>query len=162
MKLIAAMGAACAALFGLWMFERSQHADTRTAMQAHESAAQAAAAQAQRNYREKEQELNRAAADHAQSTQALIVASRRALPAHTSDSGRLRIAASAAAASAGRANTPAASDIEAGPAGAGVLADLLGRAEGRATALAAIADEARIRGLACEADYDRAISALRY
>ena len=162
MKLIAALTVACAVLLGLWLFERAQHANTKVAMQQQVAAAQAAAAQAEHNFREKEQELVNALSDHAQSTQALIVASRRALPGHAVDSGRLRIAANAAAASAGCTNPPAGSDIEAGTAAAGVLADLLGRAESRATALAAIADEARIRGLACEADYDRAERALRH
>ena len=165
MKLIAALLGACAVLFGLWMFERAQHASTKTRMHEQVATAQTLAAQAQGLYRQKEQELNHAVAKHAQSTQALIAQSRRALPAHDADSHSLRLAAAAAAshaAGAGCASAPASGDIEAAAADARVLAELLGRAEGRATALAAIADEARIRGLACEADYDRAERSLRH
>ncbi len=43
---------------------------------------------------------------------------------------------------------------EAGGDPVGVLADVLGRADERAAALAAIADDARARGLACERAYD--------
>ena len=46
-----------------------------------------------------------------------------------------------------------------GPDPIGVLADVLGRADARAGELAGVADERRIRGLACEGSYDAARAA---
>lgn len=57
-------------------------------------------------------------------------------------------------ASAGATDPAAAGDCAAAEARAGVLAELLSRADDRAGSLAAVADAARIAGEACERSYD--------
>ncbi len=63
-----------------------------------------------------------------------------------------QLAARLAASEAGR-NTCTAGASKAAAASARLLADVLSRANDRATVLAGIADQARARGLACEAAY---------
>lgn len=159
MKYAAAVLAVLSVLLGLaWQGERASHARTREQGQKrmaflHEQAKQAEALQ-----RKAEKELSDAAIAHASRVDGLLSESRRAAVRHAGDSERLRDEARAFAArsGAGCPTAPSAADIEAGPSAALVLADLLGRADARATELAQTADEARIRGLACESDYDRA------
>ncbi|MBV5295527.1 MAG: DUF2514 family protein [Curvibacter lanceolatus] len=106
--------------------------------------------QLERQYREQVSEIEtRAQADLAQSRVAVDRARdagqrlQRELAGYVE---RQRASASAAAA-AGQCQADAAPAVD-------LLAELFGRADERAGELAAVADEARIRGLACEASYD--------
>ena len=143
--------------------ERANHAETRA--QYAEQVAQAEAAtriESEKN-RATELELRNAQDQNASQAEALLVAvdSARAIAAVANQ--RLLDAAQDLAAVA-RSRCAASTTPGSGPAGGdpiGVLADVLGRADQRAGELAAIADSARIRGLTCEAEYDRAREALR-
>jgi hypothetical protein len=122
-----------------------------------------AATRANELFRKVEKELSDATIQHATKVDGLLAESRRNGLRNARDSDRLRSEAIkfAASSGAGCSDSTAPADIEAGPSAAMVLADLLGRADARANDLAQAADEARLRGLACEADYDRAAKALR-
>jgi len=107
--------------------------------------------QLERQYREQVSEIEtRAQADLAQSRVAVDRARdagqrlQRELAAYVE---RQRASASAAAA-AGQCQADASPAVD-------LLAELFRRADERAGELAAVADEARVRGLACEATYDR-------
>ena len=86
---------------------------------------------------------------------AAVASARRAMAA---DNQRLRGLAKTYATYAGAAGAPAsfASAGEAASARAGVLADMLAESDRLAGAYASQADEARLKGLACEAAYDAA------
>ena len=108
--------------------------------------------------RQKEQELRHAAESNARQTESALADARRAGAAADAAGSRLRqqvatlVAASKARqpACAAGAGAPAA----AGPAAIDLLAELHSRTDEVAGQLAAVADEARIRGLACERAYD--------
>lgn len=109
-----------------------------------------------------EQELRNAQETHAAEVAAIRESLDRARDRAAVESGRLQDAARAAAA---RARAQCADSAVAGlrpPADdpIGVLADVLARADARAGVLAEHADRARIAGLACEAEYERARRAL--
>lgn len=143
--------------------ERANHAETRA--QYAEQVAQAEAAtriESEKN-RATELELRNAQDQNAEQAQALLVALDHAATADRLAAQLLRDAAQDLAAVA-RSRCAASTAPGSGPAGGdpiGVLADVLGRADARAGELAAIADERRIRGLACEAEHDAARKALR-
>ena len=108
--------------------------------------------------RTKEQELRYAAESNARQTESALADVRRAGAAADAAGNRLRqqvarLVADAKArpvACVTGAGTPAA----AGPAAIDLLAELHSRTDEAAGQLAAVADEARIRGLACERAYD--------
>ena len=142
--------------------ETEAHANTR--MQFAEAVALAektSRLQSEEN-RAIEQELRNAQDQNAQQAEALLAAVDYAVTVDRVASERLRNAAQDLAAVA-RSRCAASTTPSSGPAGGdpiGVLADVLGRADQRAGELAAIADSARIRGLTCEAEYERAREAL--
>jgi hypothetical protein len=149
------------ALLGLaWQGERLAHSQTQTlaAQKIGHEAELARQAEAERGKAQKE--LSDAATEHASRVDALLLEQRRAVVRHAADSERLRNEARAFANKPCHRPSGSAGDIEAGPSRALVLADLLGRADERAARLAHAADEARARGLACEADYERVVQRL--
>ncbi len=142
--------------------ERANHAETRADYAGKVADAEAATrAQSEKN-RATEQELRNAQDQNAEQAQALLAALDYAATVDRVASQRLRDAAQdlAAIARSRCASSPAVTGSEAGGDPIGVLADVLGRADQRAGELAAIADSSRIRGLACEAQYDAAREAL--
>ena len=142
--------------------ERTNHAIAVSVFESRVADAEAATrAQSEKN-RATEQELRNAQDQNAQQAEALLAAVDYAVTVDRVASQRLRDAAEdlAAVARSRCAASPAVSGSEAGDDPIGVLADVLGRADRRAGELAAIADESRIRGLTCEAEYSRAREAL--
>jgi hypothetical protein len=120
--------------------------------------AEKAARQLTQQYRAIEQEIARAEEVNAAEVSALHLDLDRARAAARLESVRLRDAANAAAqrARAGCA-APATADLrQAAGDPIGVLADVLGRADERASILAELADRRGIAGQACERLYDEA------
>lgn len=141
-----------------WQAEKAAHHQTRANASAREAALHQQAAHALAVQMQAEQELSDAAIKNASRVDGLLAQIRRGAVRGSADSERLRGEAAqfAARGDAGCQAPPVATDIEADPSAAVVLADLLGRADVRANLLAQALDESRARGLACEADYDRA------
>lgn len=129
---------------------RQQLADTQRALAAEQV------------NRQKEQELRNAAESNARQVQTELAEARRAGAAADAAGNRLRqqVAQLVAAAKA----RPAPSTAGAGAAGASesdaldLLAQLHSRTDEAAGAIAAVADDARIRGIACERAYDAVTS----
>ena len=120
------------------------------------AASESAARQLSERYREKEQELARAQAENAAEVAALHHDLDRARTSAAAQSVRLRDAAKRA-----RCPDPATAGLrEATDDPIGVLADVLGRADERASILADLADRRGIAGRACERAYDEARQAL--
>ena len=125
---------------------RQQLADTQRALAAEQE------------NRQREQDLRNAAESNTRQVQTELADARRAGAAADAAGSRLRQqvaslvadARAGAAACAAGAGAPAA----AGPAAIDLLAELHARADEAAEKLAAVADEARIRGAACERAYD--------
>lgn len=142
--------------------ERAAHADTRTQYAEQVAQAEAATRAESEKNRRTEQELRDAQDQNEQQAQALLAALDGARTLAAVANQRLRDAAqdlaSVARSRCAASTTPGYSTPGDDP--IGVLADVLGRAEQRAGELAAVADERRIRGLTCEAEYDRAREAL--
>lgn len=158
-------GALAAAVVSQTRFthERANHAETRAQYAEKVAQAEAATRAESEKNRAIEQELRNAQETNASQAQALLEAVEFAATVDRVASARLRDAAQdlAAVARSRCANSPIVSGSEAGGDPIGVLAIVLGRADERAGELAAIADERRIRGLTCEAEYDRAREALK-
>lgn len=142
--------------------ERANHANTRAQYADQVAQAEAASrAQSEKN-RATEQELRNAQDQNAQQAQALLAALDYAASVDRVASQRLRDAAQDFAAVA-RSRCAASTVVSGGPAGSDaldLLAELLGESDEAAGAYAAEADASRIRGLTCEAEYDRARKAL--
>ena len=163
MKYMAAALAVVCVLLGYgWQAERAAHANTNANHSEHMAALFRQAAEAGAINRKIEKELSDATIKHANQVADMVSANRRLAVRNADDAGRLRneAAAFASRAGAGGAATPAAGDLPSTSGAALVLADLFGRADSRAGELAQALDEARIRGLACEADYTRVIQKL--
>lgn len=146
---------ACALLGYAWQAERAAHANTKANHSEHMAALFKQAAEAGEHIRKIEKELSDATIEHASKVDSLLSAGRRLAVRNAGDAERLRNEATAFASSARCSDSTATANITPSPSAAMVLADLLGRADARAGDLAAALDEARARGLACEADYDR-------
>lgn len=142
--------------------ERADHATTRAQYAEQVAQAEAATRIASEKNRQTEQELRNAQETNEQQAQALLVALDHAVAVDRVAVQRLRDAAQdlAAVARSRCAVAPTPGYSTPGEDPIGVLADVLGRADQRAGELAAIADERRIRGLACESQYDAARQAL--
>lgn len=143
--------------------ERLAHQTTRAQHAELVSAADRLRAQTEASRRQAEQELRDAQEAHAQEVKALHFDLDRARARVAVESGRLRDAARAAVEQA-RAQCAAATAAELRQAASdpiGVLADVLGRADERASVLAEIADRRYIAGRACEREYDRAREKLK-
>jgi hypothetical protein len=125
--------------------------------QAVAQAVAATLAQEQSN-RQTERDLENAKSENATTTRALLDANAAAAARVGVESGRLRDAARAAAARAREACPDAGTQyaVTPGADAIGLLAEVLGRADQRAAELAAVADDARTRGLSCEREYDNA------
>ncbi len=142
--------------------ERANHADTKTQFSEYRGAAARAALNLSEKNRATEQELQDAKTTNDQLAQQALEAVMHAatveLTAHRQLQDAARDAADAARTRCAAAGAPGYSTPGEDP--IGVLADVFGRADRRAGELAAIADERRIRGLTCEAAYDKARQAL--
>ena len=137
--------------------ERKEHKSFRSETAERVSAAYQLQAELERERRKTEQELIDAQETHAVEVAAIRSELDAARTAGRVESGRVRDAARAYAQRAGQvcADTTA-TELRASAADAlDVLADMFGRAEQRATELAAIADDRGIAGRACEREYDR-------
>lgn len=143
--------------------EQGAHAQTRADFATYRKDAEKKAREASERNRKTEQELIDARAQNEAKDQALLEAALLRDRAARLHSQQLQDAARAAAdaARARCAASPPPGYSTPGPDPIGVLADVLGRADQRAGELAAIADERRIRGLACEREYDAARQALK-
>ena len=123
-----------------------------------------AALQAEQVNRQREKELRSAAESNARQTEIALADARRERAAADAAGQRLRqqVATLVAAAKrgAGAPAGPAASGTPdpAGSAALDLLADLHARTDAAAGELAAVADDARIRGIACERAYDAVTS----
>lgn len=143
--------------------ERGAHAVTRRDFAEYREKAESASRQAEQNRRTTEQELTDAQAQINQQAQQLLDAQggKKRADRERTAAERMRDAALAAATAARKqcatSSTPGYSTPGADP--IGVLADVLGRADARAGELAGIADDRRVRGLACEGSYDAARAA---
>lgn len=143
--------------------EKLAHQASRAQFDETVRLANRAHAAAETHNRDLEKELNHANKTSAKAAQAAIDAARADARRSAADSERLRqqVAEFARAGRQACADPGAVSPgAAAGGDAIGVLADVLGRADARAGQLAAVADEARIRGLACETEYDRARAAV--
>lgn len=143
--------------------ERAAHQDTKTQYARQVAAAEQLRAQTEANRRKAEQELRHAQDAHAQEVAALHLDLDRARAADRVASERMRDAATAAAARA-RAQCAAATPADLRAAAGdpvGVLADVLGRIDERASVLAEIADQRYIAGRACEREYENAREKLK-
>jgi ATPase subunit of ABC transporter with duplicated ATPase domains len=145
--------------------ERGAHAVTRAEFAEYREKSEAASRLAEQKNRDTEQELNDAQARINQQAQQLLDAQggKARADRERNAAERMRDAA-AAAATAARAQCSAVATPgygTPGPDPIGVLADVLRRADARAGELAGIADDRRVRGLACEAFYDAARDALK-
>jgi Protein of unknown function (DUF2514) len=157
MRVAAILLGLLSALLGYaWQSERAAHASTtaHAAKKMKQLADQAQKHEAQA--RKVEKELSDATIEHSTKVAVLLAETRRAALRGAAGFERLHNDARTIASGAKCVNPETAADIQAGPSVAGVLADLFRRADERAGELAQIADESRIRGIACEADYDRA------
>lgn len=142
--------------------ERANHADTRAQYADKVAQAEAATrAQSEKN-RAIEQELRNAQDQNAEQAQALLAALDYAATVDRLASQRLRDAAQdlAAVARSRCANSTAPDGSPAGADALDLFAELLGSVDEAAAGYAAAADESRIRGLTCEAEYERAREAL--
>lgn len=143
--------------------ERGAHAVTRADFAEYREKAEAASRQAEQRNRETEQELTDAQAKINQQAQQLLDAQggQKRADRERGAAERMRDAALAAATAAREQCAAAAAPgySTPGPDPIGVLSDVLGRADARAGELAGVADDRRIRGLACEASYDAARAA---
>lgn len=143
--------------------ERRDHAVTKQKFSEYREKAEIASRQAEQKNRDTEQELNDAQARINQQAQQLLDAQGGQARADRERTAaeRMRDAADQAAAAARRqcaTGTPPGHSPSGGDP-IGVLADVLRRADARAGELAGIADDRRVRGLACEASYDAARAA---
>jgi Protein of unknown function (DUF2514) len=140
--------------------ERGNHAATKAEFATARADAEAAARTQSEKYRAIEQELRNAQDQNAQQAEALLAALAHARTVDRMASERVRDAIQDAAAVA-RSRCAAAPAAGGGPPGTdiiGLFAQLLGSVEDAAGQYAAEADERRIRGLACERAYDKALS----
>ncbi|MGQ3001305.1 MAG: DUF2514 family protein [Hydrogenophaga sp.] len=143
--------------------EQRAHAVTDGKFARYREQAEANARAGESRRRTTEQELNDAFFKIAQQGQQLLDAQggKARADRERSAAERMRDAAAAAADAARRqcatAQTPGYGTP--GPDPIGVLANVLGRADARAGELAGVADDRRVRGLACESAYDAARSA---
>lgn len=138
--------------------ERLEHQTTKAQHADLVAAAEQLRAQTEANRRKAEQELRHAQDAHAQEVAALHLDLDRARAAGRVASERVRDAAAAAAERA-RAQCAAATPADLRAAAGdpvGVLADVLGRIDERASVLAEIADQRYIAGRACEREYENA------
>lgn len=119
-----------------------------------------AALQAEQVNRQREKELRSAAESNARQTEIALADARRERAAADAVGKRLRQQVAQLAATAKRqsgAATSTDSGSQTDPAGStalDLLAELHARTDEAAGAIAAVADDARIRGLACERQYD--------
>lgn len=142
--------------------ERSNHATTQAQFsEAVAIAEKMARLQSEKN-RAIEQELRNAQDQNAEQAQALLAALDYAATVDRVASQRLRDAAQdlAAVARSRCANSTAPDGSPAGADALDLFAELLGSVDEAAAGYAAAADESRIRGLTCEAEYERARKAL--
>ena len=138
--------------------ERLAHLTSKAQYAEQVAAAEKQRADEEAKRRKAEQELTHAQEVHAQEAAALRVDLDRARARAAVESGRVRDAATAAAARArAQCADPAAADLGT-PASdpIGLLADVLGRADARAGELADLADRRYIAGRACEREYEAA------
>lgn len=123
-----------------------------------------AALKAEQVNRQREQELRHAAESNTRQTKSALADARRAGAAADAAGTRLRqqvaqlVAASKRAACPGAGTGTASQANPTGSAALDLLADLHARTDAAAGAIAAVADDARIRGLACERQYDAVTS----
>ena len=138
--------------------ERLAHQTTLSDHAIAISAAQSERAAQEANHRKIEKELRDAQEAHARETAALHIDLGRARDRAHLESVRLRNAANAAAVRArAQCAAPTASDLrQAAGDPIGVLADVLGRADKRASILADLADRRGVAGRACEREYSNA------
>ena len=143
--------------------EQVAHKASREAFAETVRLANAAHAAAETRNRTLEKDLIDVNAKKAQAVQAVLNAAAADARRDAADSDRLRDEAAIYAQRA-REACAAPSVVAPGPAvkndPIGVLAHVLSRADARASELAAIADDARIRGLACESEYNAAREAV--
>lgn len=142
--------------------EREAHAETRTKYAEQVAQAEAATRAESEKNRAIEQELRNAQETNEQQAQALLAAVDHAVTVDRLASERLRDAAEDAAAIA-RSRCAASTTPGSGETGTdiiGLLAELLGDVDEAAGIYAAEADASRIRGLTCEAEYNRAREAI--
>lgn len=159
--------AAALALAGWQTYQLSEeqraHAVTDGNFAKYREKAEAASRQAEQDRRTTEQELNDAHAKINQQAQQILNAQGGQVRADRERTAaeRMRDAALAAATAAREqcAASAAHGYSTPGPDPIGVLADVFGRADARAGKLAGIADDSRVKGLACEAFYDAARAA---
>lgn len=148
---VAALAAGAIAAYAWWAGQLREEGRQEVRAEWAAATARAEAARAQEAFRryERQQEI-------ADATQARLTALEAALRRERAGADRLRQqAADAARQWADRlADSPSAADVAAAGAAIGVCTDLLGRADRRASLLAAYADAARTAGLSCEAEYD--------
>jgi hypothetical protein len=144
--------------------EQGAHAVTDGNFAKYREQSQAASRDAETKQRTTEQDLNNALFQIGQQALQLLAAQGGQARADRERLAAQRMQDAAfAAATAARAQCPvvaAPGYSTPGPDPIGVLADVLGRANARAGELAGVADDSRVRGLACEAAYDAARTAL--
>ncbi|MDR0275945.1 MAG: DUF2514 family protein [Burkholderiaceae bacterium] len=150
---IASRDAQIAAIRLDWQTERTVLAESK-------AAAERQAREAETALSDKERALNVTLANHAQErAHEQLDHQERLAAAHAANRGlREQLAAIQSAYSRGAPDSTARPAAGQPPAAAavGVLADLLGRCESRATAVAAFADAAHAAGAACQQDYEAA------
>lgn len=142
--------------------ERANHAESVAVFESRVADAERATRAESEKNRAIEQELRNAQETNASQAQALLAALDGARTLAAVANQRLRDAAQDLAAVA-RSRCAASTTPGSGPAGSNaldLLAQLLGESDEAAGAYAAEADASRIRGLTCEAEYDRARQAL--
>lgn len=159
--LVVLLTALCMALGFAWQLERVAHAHTQTSAAKQIAEIEQKTRSAETLNRKKEQELNHAAIEHASKVEKLLAENSRNSLRNSADSERVHRDAIAFVSSGGCRDTAIVGNVEAGQCAAVLLAELLRRIDERASELASFADESRIRGLACEADYDRANAQLK-
>jgi hypothetical protein len=136
--------------------EKTAHAETKVKLSTAVAEAAVARANAERVNREKETEVNKLNAKLVEKTNEHLKDKAVAVARANAKSSSLLNAAQEVARKASEKCTGSStsSDLKTGGGSCVVLADVLGRVNQRAVELAAVADEARIRGQACEAQYD--------
>jgi vacuolar-type H+-ATPase subunit I/STV1 len=163
--LIAAIAATLGSigLHGQLQAERAAHQETKSRYARQVAEAEHLRADEESKRRKAQQELTHAQEVHAQKVATLHLDLDRARAANRVADQRMRDATAAAAARA-RAQCAAATAADLREAAGdpiGVLADVLGRADERASLLADLADRRGVAGRACEREYDAAREKLK-